>query len=117
MARQSFPFTYIYFDLQSNDGQPHNVQLYLDISGGTSIAAIQIMLTNLAIEWISHESENTMTYQTSKPSESSPVVYHYAQRLERQRFNEVNGTAEDATMYFGMTYVSCCFRSVSMFVR
>ena len=37
MARQSFPFTYIYVDLASNDGQAHDVQVYLDISGGTSI--------------------------------------------------------------------------------
>lgn len=34
LIKQSMPFTYIYMDLVSNDGQPHDVQVYSDISAG-----------------------------------------------------------------------------------
>jgi hypothetical protein len=54
-------------------------------------------------EWISGGSSNTMSYGTSQ---SAGVVYHHASRLTPQNFTEIKGTAEDATVYLGMLYVS-----------
>lgn len=34
LVLQSFPFTYMYIDVKSNDGQEHSVQLYCDLTGG-----------------------------------------------------------------------------------
>jgi len=48
-----------------------------------------------------------MTYDTSAPSDSSQIVYHYAQRAQPAPLTDNNGTAEDATVYLGMKYVSC----------
>jgi hypothetical protein len=37
MARQSQQFSYISVKTRSSDGAPHNVQVYMDVSGGTTL--------------------------------------------------------------------------------
>lgn len=34
LVRQSMPFSYLYINTASNDGNAHNVRLYSDITGG-----------------------------------------------------------------------------------
>jgi hypothetical protein len=56
-----------------------------------------------------------MTYETSEPSQ---YIYHQASRLQPQGFSEINGSAEDATVYLGMSYVSiiCYLRQQALTV-
>ncbi len=37
LVLQSLPFSYVYIDVESNDGQEHSVQLYSDITAGACI--------------------------------------------------------------------------------
>ncbi len=37
MARQSQQFSYISTKTRSSDGVPHDVQVYMDVSGGTTV--------------------------------------------------------------------------------
>ncbi|KAK7045364.1 hypothetical protein VNI00_007613 [Paramarasmius palmivorus] len=60
LTLQSFPFAYIYVDAISRDGNPHNVQLYCDLSG----------------EWLSEDGQDNITW-TSVTSDS--MIFHRAQ--------------------------------------
>lgn len=40
LKRQSFPFSYMNVDVASLDGEPHAVQVYTDITAGTSPSSI-----------------------------------------------------------------------------
>ncbi|KIK65886.1 hypothetical protein GYMLUDRAFT_1027569 [Collybiopsis luxurians FD-317 M1] len=80
LVKQSFPFTYIYFEASSTDGNSHSLQIYEDISG----------------EWISSNSLNGMQWNTIV---SNTIIYHEAQRLPIQFMTETNNVAEDGVVY------------------
>ena len=44
MARQSQQFSYISVKTRSSDGVPHDVQVYMDVSGGTFVLLISPVL-------------------------------------------------------------------------
>lgn len=48
-VKQSMPFSYYYIDAVSTDGQPHNVQVYSDISAGTCIL-VQLQSTQIHLD-------------------------------------------------------------------
>ncbi|KAK1222654.1 hypothetical protein PQX77_014492 [Marasmius sp. AFHP31] len=79
---QSLPFVYLAVNVISTDGQPHNVQLYSDVTG----------------EWISGDSNSLMAWDTT-PSDST--IYHHASRTLPTPMTEIKNIAEDATVYFG----------------
>lgn len=54
LVNQSFPFSYYAISAASNDGQPHKVQVYADISGEWIAAD-----TNLMMNWTSTTSTTT----------------------------------------------------------
>jgi hypothetical protein len=98
-------------DLVSNDGQAHDVQLYMDVSGGERYKppSKQLALRIYEPEWISgNATDMMMTYGTSEPSK---VIYHHASLLQPDNFTEINASAEDATVYLGMLYVSVTLNS------
>ncbi|KAJ3902272.1 putative glutaminase A, partial [Lentinula edodes] len=80
LALQSFPFTYIYFEASSTDGNSHSLQVYEDISG----------------EWTSSSTTNIVQWNTTT---SNSITYHQAQRSPFQFMTETNDMAEDATVY------------------
>ncbi|KAF7304072.1 hypothetical protein MIND_00638700 [Mycena indigotica] len=66
LARQSFPFSYVYVDGVSTDGQIYNVQLYADISAE--------WVTNgmgTAINWQTQQTSNAVYLQVQSTSPSS----------------------------------------------
>ncbi|KAJ4485249.1 hypothetical protein J3R30DRAFT_3282874 [Lentinula aciculospora] len=91
LVLQSFPFTYIYFEASSTDGNSHSLQVYEDISG----------------EWTSSDTSNVIQWNTTT---SNAITYHEAQRSPFQFMTESNNMAEDATVYHvtssgsGVTY-------------
>ncbi|GJE95222.1 DUF5127 domain-containing protein [Phanerochaete sordida] len=78
---QSFPVSYISLTAWSNDGQPHAVQVYCDLSG----------------EWLSGTRSQSMDWNATT---AGPVIFHEAFLLSPQPFSESSGQAEDATLYF-----------------
>ncbi|KAJ3793046.1 hypothetical protein GGU11DRAFT_437691 [Lentinula aff. detonsa] len=87
LTLQSFPFTYIYFEASSTDGNSHSLQVYEDFSG----------------EWTSSQTTNVVHWNTTT---SSSIIYHEAQRSPYQSMIETNDMAEDATLYHVATSAS-----------
>ncbi|KAJ3769969.1 hypothetical protein FB446DRAFT_745812 [Lentinula raphanica] len=82
-VKQSLPFVYLSLEAESIDGQPHDVQVYSDISA----------------EWISGNRNLVATWQTVQTSKS---VYHHAQLQSPEPMTEINNIAEDSTVYYSM---------------
>ncbi|GJE95220.1 DUF5127 and DUF4965 domain-containing protein [Phanerochaete sordida] len=80
-VKQSFPISYVSLTAASNDGQPHAVQVYLDITG----------------EWLSGDRSSPMYWNTT----TGPVILHEALLVEPQPLAEKGRQAQDATLYFG----------------
>ncbi|KAK0208960.1 hypothetical protein DFS33DRAFT_488996 [Desarmillaria ectypa] len=78
---QSLPFSYVYIDVESNDGQEHSIQLYSDISA----------------EWISGDSASLAEWSTTRTNSST---IHQAARQTPLSMQEINSLAEDATVYY-----------------
>ncbi|KAK0199056.1 hypothetical protein F5146DRAFT_920298 [Armillaria mellea] len=81
LVLQSLPFSYVYIDVESNDGQKHSIQLYSDISA----------------EWISGDSASLAQWNTTQ-TDSSTI--HEAARQSQPQMEENNNLAEDATVYY-----------------
>ncbi|KIK51939.1 hypothetical protein GYMLUDRAFT_50232 [Collybiopsis luxurians FD-317 M1] len=81
LVLQSFPFTYIFFEANSTDGNPHSIQVYQDISG----------------EWISAIDTDGMRWNTTTTSNS--IIYHEAQRSPPEFMTETNNMTEDGVVY------------------
>ncbi|KAJ6534104.1 hypothetical protein B0H19DRAFT_1185261 [Mycena capillaripes] len=78
-VKQSFPFSYVYIDGKSTDGQAHSIQLYSDISGE--------WVTNdlgTGIQWSTAAAGNTVYHQIGSTTPTSlfkdvaedSVAYH-----------------------------------------
>ncbi|KAJ7695284.1 DUF1793-domain-containing protein [Mycena olivaceomarginata] len=65
-ARQSFPFSYVYLDGKSTDGQPHSIQLYSDISGGSSQTSNTVF----------HQVGSTTPSSTFKDMAEDAIAYY-----------------------------------------
>ncbi|KIK54872.1 hypothetical protein GYMLUDRAFT_176634 [Collybiopsis luxurians FD-317 M1] len=91
LVLQSFPFSYIYFEASSMDGNSHSIQVYQDITG----------------EWVSYNNSNGIQWNTTT---NDPIIYHKAQRLPFQFMTEINDVSEDGAIYHvtnsgnGVTY-------------
>ncbi|KAK0496795.1 hypothetical protein EDD18DRAFT_1386124 [Armillaria luteobubalina] len=85
LVLQSLPFSYVYIDVESNDGQEHSVQLYSDISA----------------EWISGDS-NSVTSWSMETGNSSRS--HKASRSSPLSMQENESLAEDATVYYAFPF-------------
>ncbi|ESK96787.1 glutaminase [Moniliophthora roreri MCA 2997] len=81
---QSFPFVYISVDVESLDGDPHDIQLYSDISA----------------EWASGDPEQVVTWNTTTAGLS---VYHQVSRQIPQPMTETKNIADDSNVYFAMS--------------
>ncbi|KAK0246468.1 hypothetical protein EDD85DRAFT_758599 [Armillaria nabsnona] len=81
LVLQSLPFSYVYIDVESNDGQEHSIQLYSDISA----------------RWISGDSASLAEWSTIK-TDSSAI--HKASRQSPPSMQEISNLAEDATVYY-----------------
>ncbi|KAK0199092.1 hypothetical protein F5146DRAFT_120113 [Armillaria mellea] len=78
---ESLPFSYVYIDVESNDGHEHSIQLYSDISA----------------EWISGDDESLAKWSTTK---TDSLRIHKAARQSPLSMQEINSVAEDATVYY-----------------
>lgn len=82
-VRQSIPFSYVAVNASSNDGQPHHVQLYSDISA----------------EWLSSNRSALAQWSTNS---TSSLLYHQIELQTSFPFVETQGQAEDGTLYYTM---------------
>ncbi|GBE81170.1 Glutaminase A [Sparassis crispa] len=84
LVRQSMPFSYVALDATSNDGKPHNVQVYSDISG----------------EWLSANRTQVMTWNTTH---GANAIYHTLSLQSPSPMTEDSGQAEDGTAVYAMS--------------
>ncbi|KAF5323146.1 hypothetical protein D9758_017812 [Tetrapyrgos nigripes] len=93
-ALQSLEFVYVDVDVESLDGQGHDVQVYQDFSG----------------EWLSSDNTSPIKWTITTSSSGPAVVYHSAQKQAPQSMVTNNEMAEDVTLYHatmqtsGMTF-------------
>ncbi|KAL0063805.1 hypothetical protein AAF712_009250 [Marasmius tenuissimus] len=76
---QSFPFGYVFVDVNSSDGAAHQVQVYSDLSG----------------EWLAFANNVPIQWETS----TSPVIAHSAKMSSQNKLQENSNMAQDATLY------------------
>lgn len=94
LKRQSLVFSYVDVDIESLDGQAHDVQLYADISA----------------EWVSGDRTTTATWDYGVTD--NDVAYHKVSRQTQLAFSEVSDQGEWGEWYWatdkskGMTYQS-----------
>uniref|UniRef100_A0A0W0F8G8 Glutaminase a n=1 Tax=Moniliophthora roreri TaxID=221103 RepID=A0A0W0F8G8_MONRR len=83
LVLQSLPFSYIYVDVHSLDGQSHSVQVYCDVSG----------------EWLSSDNTKLIQWDTDQDNE---VTFHTAiqQPGQTPHSNGFINVADDATLYW-----------------
>ncbi|TFY68763.1 hypothetical protein EVG20_g3433 [Dentipellis fragilis] len=82
-VRQSIPFSYLYVEAASVDGNQHSVQVYSDISA----------------EWSSGNRSERVQWQTVADSNS---VYHKTTLGTQTQLDETKQQAEWGTTFFGM---------------
>ncbi|KAF5347869.1 hypothetical protein D9758_013834 [Tetrapyrgos nigripes] len=87
LTRQSLPFIYISLDVQSSDGQSHDVQVYSDITA----------------EWVSGDRANTTVQWNTTFTSSS--MFHRSFPQNPEPFNESNFQPQDGTVYYAMQQV------------
>ncbi|KIK53986.1 hypothetical protein GYMLUDRAFT_142150, partial [Collybiopsis luxurians FD-317 M1] len=80
LVLQSFPFSYIYFEASSTDGNSYLLQVYQDITG----------------EWISSSITDIMQWNTTT---SDSILFHQAWRSPPELMTEANNMAEDGVVY------------------
>ncbi|KAL2198179.1 hypothetical protein P885DRAFT_34650 [Corynascus similis CBS 632.67] len=80
MARQSQQFSYISAKVRCADREPHNVQVYMDVSG----------------EWASGDNSQVVEWDNGA---SDDIVYHKFFRRTQEEFREANEIASWGTWY------------------
>ena len=99
--KQSFPFGYLSVTVQSTDGNSHSVQLYSDISAGTSLNTCN-MTYHLVTGWLGGNATSIVQWNTTQTASS---IYHQAWLQSPQFMQEIANLAEDSTVYYGMQSV------------
>ncbi|KAF9531900.1 hypothetical protein CPB83DRAFT_760361, partial [Crepidotus variabilis] len=82
MCFSSFPFSYVTIDVISTDGQPHNVQLYPDLTG----------------ELLSNDLSDKINFNTTQTTSST---FHTLQSTSPTHFQERNKISDDSISYLG----------------
>ncbi|TCD69631.1 hypothetical protein EIP91_006856 [Steccherinum ochraceum] len=98
IVKQSMPFSYLYLDAVSTDGQPHDFQAYVDITG----------------EWVSGNRSEIMAWNTTQGSTST---FFQVNLNTPAQFQEKTDMAEDTVTHLAMrsgpnvaTYVADLFQ-------
>ncbi|EMD37369.1 hypothetical protein CERSUDRAFT_114042 [Gelatoporia subvermispora B] len=81
---QSIPYSYVYMDVVSTDGQYHDVQVYADVSA----------------EWVTGSRGDTIIWNTTV---TSSAIYHAAVAANPTILGETAEQANDGTLYLAMT--------------
>ena len=96
------PFSYIYFEIKSNDGNVHDVQLYLHMPIGAFRYPVALPLPRTEIppqgEFLPSDSNPNITWTTASTGES---VYEMVQLQNQQLYSEnSDGQPEWGQYYF-----------------
>jgi Domain of unknown function (DUF5127) len=103
-VKQSIPFSYLAFTANSLDGASHAVQVYSDVSGGTSIVLRSpSFLFSFVSEWNSGDRTKMILWS---PSSTADVVFHSVTLQTPAEFTEIIDQAEWGTLYYAMLAVS-----------
>lgn len=100
MGRQSQQFSYIVTKAKSSDGAAHNVQVYMDVSGGmcpssTPHSPVTILLI-ARTEWASGDVGQVVTWDVGN---SGDIIYHKFQRQNQEQFKEAGEIASWGNWY------------------
>jgi hypothetical protein len=101
MKRQSLTFSYMQIAVSSMDGQSHDVQLYSDISGGTSLKLFCCNLADYISEWASGDHDATIQWEYHT---SGNVAYHQVYRQTQIVFDENNKPDGNGMANWGNVY-------------
>ncbi|KAL5519656.1 hypothetical protein ACEPAH_1339 [Sanghuangporus vaninii] len=81
IVRQSLPFSYLYFEVDSIDGNAHDITIYSDVTG----------------EWISGDNGLESEWQIN---ESSDFIYLQMGLTSSGPYQEIDDRPQDATVYY-----------------
>ncbi|EJU00939.1 DUF1793-domain-containing protein [Dacryopinax primogenitus] len=82
LLRQSLPFSYLAISVESNDGAPHSVQIYSDISA----------------EWVSGDDALVASWSTH----TGDIMTHQVQLRTQELFSEVNEHTQYGAAYYSV---------------
>lgn len=103
--KQSAPFTYVTLTARANDGRPHTVQVYSDISGGKSYIVNDSRWILLDIsEWLSDQLDDVMSWNSQRVTDT--VFFHETSLKAPQAFAETPNLVGDSKVYHVMLLVS-----------
>ena len=103
-VKQSIPFSYLAFTANSSDGTHHAVQVYSDVSGGTSNRPSKPVVSfQLRLEWSSGDRTKMILWS---PSSNTDIVFHTVTLNTQAPFTEIIDQAEWGTLYYAMLAVS-----------
>ncbi|KAF7329621.1 hypothetical protein MKEN_00225100 [Mycena kentingensis (nom. inval.)] len=88
LARQSFPFSYVYVDGATTDGKAHTIELYMDITG----------------EWVTSDAKTPIQWQSNETISSA-----YLQVRPVSLSTNFQDLAEDGTVFHAMSSVRIVF--------
>ena len=103
--KQSAPFTYVTLIARANDGQPHTVQVYSDISGGKSYVVDGSGWVLLeVVEWLSEGFDDVMSWNSQRVTDT--IFFHETSLQTPQAFTETPDLVGDSKVYHVMLLVS-----------
>ena len=103
---QSLPFSFVSVEASSLDGQPHDVQVYSDISAGMSYVVCEFSTAtdrDKRIEWLSGDRSSPVRWSQHSTEQS---IYHEIDLQFPQQGVEINHQAQDGIAYYAMANVS-----------
>ena len=97
---QSLPLSYVSLQAASNDGWPHDVQVYLDITGGTVLLLLaNVRSVDESPEWLTYNRSEVMTWSIDTTNQ---IVSHQLNLANPGPFDASNGQARDASVWHAM---------------
>ena len=93
----------MYINVQSNDGNGHDVQVYADVTGGTYACSltrtILTMLPLIATEWLTGDGDTESSWSIN---EATDLVYLQMQLTDPIPYAENLARPLDGTLYHAM---------------
>ncbi|VDB85451.1 unnamed protein product [Peniophora sp. CBMAI 1063] len=93
LVKQSLPFSYMAISATSNDGAPHSVQVYTDISG----------------EWITGDTALIANWSTSTATDET--IIHAIQLQDQLEFQETSDRIQYGTAYLASTSSNATYQT------
>ena len=109
-VKQSMPFSYVSVEAESLDGNSYPVQVYSDISAGTTLhrPGLGSSLTSYLLEWASGDRSSQVRWSNAN-TDTGNTIYHEIQLQSPQQNTEKSDQAQDGVVYYAMSTVSTLY--------